>query len=479
MSRPFDSARYSRLLEGLEITVLPFQKVNLGDRSDPEFYSKENLAIEHSLRDHHARPLGELCTLVASAFYPAATDLYVSGDVPFARCVDCVNYPVISKLQDDEFERIPRWFMEESGQIHKVGKGDIILTKVGTPCFASIVHDYDEIALSRTVLGLVGINNINPYYLTAYLRCRYGFNQLMRQREQTIQFQLTLERVREVLVYQASENLQKAVEKAMHTHIAALQTAGVESAKAEQILLHTLGLEDWRPPEPLTYTRRVSEVFSSRRLDAQFFAPRYSTLRKFFDQRYEVRELGNIGKVLKGIPVSYDDDGTVPIIRSGDLTDISEDARFLRAQSSEPIFDLQQGDVLISSIGFGSIGKVQVFDKPGRYGTVSEVSVIRQKHLNPYYLAIFLRSFVGQIQIERFITGATGQLHLYPRDVARIFVPLIPDREQAEFQRLSELIQAARREARDVLERAKRAVEVAIEESETTALEYLDQRPEK
>ena len=46
---------------------------------------------------------------------------------------------------------------------------------------------------------------------------------------------------------------------------------------------------------------------------------------------------------------------------------------------------LRKEDVLISSIGFGSIGKVQVFDKEGRYGTVSEVTVVRQGKLNPFY----------------------------------------------------------------------------------------------
>ena len=37
---------------------------------------------------------------------------------------------------------------------------------------------------------------------------------------------------------------------------------------------------------------------------------------------------------------------------------------------------------------------------------------------------------------------------------------------------------AARREARELLERAKRAVEIAIEENEAAALRWLDQRPE-
>jgi hypothetical protein len=129
--------------------------------------------------------------------------------------------------------------------------------------------------------------------------------------------------------------------------------------------------------------------------------------------------------------------------------------------------------VLISSIGFGSIGKVQVFDKSGTYGTVSEVTVIRQKQVNPYFVASFLRSPYGQMQIERYITGATGQLHLYKRDVRKIFIPLVSDADQGTCEALALKAAAARSQARELIAEAKRGIEIAIEESEVAALNYL------
>jgi hypothetical protein len=106
-------------------------------------------------------------------------------------------------------------------------------------------------------------------------------------------------------------------------------------------------------------------------------------------------------------------------------------------------------------------GKVQVFDKPGRYGTVSEVTVVHQTIFNPYYLAAFLRSKVGQYQIGRFITGATGQLHLYPRDVEKIFVPVHDNQQQSEFQTIAENVRQHRQRAR--------------EDSEAAAFRFLDE----
>ena len=101
--------------------------------------------------------LGKLATTVASAFYPAATQLYSEGDTAFARCVDCVSYPVITKDQDSKFEKIPYAFGKENKGISFIKAEDIIITKVGTPCYASILTDYSEIALSRTVMGLTGM----------------------------------------------------------------------------------------------------------------------------------------------------------------------------------------------------------------------------------------------------------------------------------------------------------------------------------
>jgi len=79
----------------------------------------------------------------------------------------------------------------------------------------------------------------------------------------------------------------------------------------------------------------------------------------------------------------------------------------------------------------------------------------------------------GQMQIERYITGATGQLHLYPKDVAKIFVPVIPEKEQNAFGTITLRAAALKRETHELLARAQRAVEVAIEEGEAAGLREL------
>ncbi len=105
---------------------------------------------------------------------------------------------------------------------------------------------------------------------------------------------------------------------------------------------------------------------------------------------------------------------------------------------------------------------MQVFDKAGKYGAVSDVTIVRQKALNPYYLAAFLSSFAGQLQIERYITGATGQLHLYPRDVQKIYVPVASVTVQAEIEAMVQSALAARARSRAIQDSGNSAGEEII-----------------
>ena len=43
--------------------------------------------------------------------------------------------------------------------------------------------------------------------------------------------------------------------------------------EAEQLLIRSLGLGNWKPPEPLSYVASSADAFRAGRLDAQFFAP--------------------------------------------------------------------------------------------------------------------------------------------------------------------------------------------------------------
>jgi hypothetical protein len=469
-------------LEGLEISVVAFSEINLGDRADAEYYSKENLAVKKALQNHLAEPLSDFCDTVASAFYPPATDLYDSGDTPFARCVDCINYPIITRGQDEQFKHIPKSFIADNTSVRVVGKGDIILTKVGTPGYASVVEEHDVIALSRTVLGLVNVREISPYYLMTFLRSRYGFSQLMRERELTIQYQLTLDRVRQISVYAGSQELRDAVDRTVIAYQASHQASQHLYVQAENLLLDALGLRDWQPPQPLSYERSASAAFAAGRLDAEHFQPQYAALFTLLTERGDIR-LGDYltERVRRGISPQYTEDGDVLVINSRHVGKTHVDVETGR-YTSRKLLELQpeargevhRDDVLLNSTGRDTIGRCQCLLDDVEAVVDNHIAIIRPTdELDPVYLACYLNALPGQMQTERGWTGSSGQIELRPDVVEDYRVWKAPTEIQQEIRAKVEQSHLARRQAKQLLEAAKRAVEIAIEDSEAVALQFL------
>ena len=457
----------------MELKLSEVLEDNENKRFDPEFFNKTAQAAYVRLK--HQRRFGDLVKSGYRVIYENTNAITrnngITAGLPFFLQAADIQTPFIS---DEEMICVSQadWVRYPKG---RVIPGEILIEVKGKAEKVAIVSENfpKNTLVTGTLYKMLIRDELDKYLLIAYLTCRYG--QALKNRLKTnllVSF-ISKADLFNLPVPDFDTPLKKAIKQSF---LSAEYKHGQSRSllkQAEQTLLSALGLEGWQPPEPLTYTRRSSEVFAANRLDSEFFQPKYESLLDALSENFELLTLDQIGKVTKGITVPYSEEGTVPIIRSGDLSDLGDDGKFLRSPSDIPLFKLHRGDVLISSIGFGSIGKVQVFDKLGTFGTVSEVTVIRQKRLNSYYLHFYLRSIAGQLQIERFITGATGQLHLYPKDVSKFFVPVIPETEQAKLEELAKSTEVARREARELLERAKRAVEIAIEDSETAALAHL------
>ena len=266
------------MLKGLEVTEVNVKDIDFSDRIDAEYFSRVDLQIQSKLRQKGASELRDFCDFVASAFYPAATQLYEIGDTPFVRCVDCISHPIITHDQDDAFEKIPRAFVEENKGVSFLGRNDIVLTKVGTPCFASLIGEHEYVALSRTVMGLQSVHDIDPRYLMVFLRSRYGFAQLMRQRELTIQYQLTLERVKRILVYRPDAKVEKAICSLVDRYQEIVSQSRRTYQEAEDLLCNELGFANWNHTHGGVSTKPFSEVASVGRIDAEYFQPKFDEI---------------------------------------------------------------------------------------------------------------------------------------------------------------------------------------------------------
>lgn len=361
--------------------------------------------------------------------------------------------------------------MAESLKRNRLESSDVLVTRTGANRGDCAIYARNETTVASSHTFIIRPGRIDPTFLAVYFNSRYGRAQIDKGVYGAAQPEVAPYYLRNIWIPEVSTALTAAIRAVFGLSAELSTNAEQGTLKAEAALLSALGLAGWSPPEPLAYTARAADVIAAGRNDAQYFRPKYDALIDFMSSRHELVTLD--GMVTKGRSVNYSEDGDVKIIRSGDLSNLDDDEQLLRADASEPITYLRRGDVLISSIGFGSIGKVQVFDKAGKFGTVSEVTIVRQNAFNPYYLAAFLSSTAGQIQIDRLITGATGQLHLYPRDVQKIHIPAASKVVQTSIDEMVQGAFAARARSRELLAAAMRAIEIAVEAGEAAAMAYL------
>ncbi len=84
------------------------------------------------------------------------------------------------------------------------------------------------------------------------------------------------------------------------------------------------------------------------------------------------------------------------------------------------------GDVLINSTGDGTIGRVAVYNRKHPALVDGHITIVRFKNTNlAWYTAAYLLSDQGQKQVYRYINGSSGQVEIYPQDIARIWIPKI------------------------------------------------------
>ncbi|HLC87219.1 MAG TPA: restriction endonuclease subunit S [Candidatus Nanoarchaeia archaeon] len=200
---------------------------------------------------------------------------------------------------------------------------------------------------------------------------------------------------------------------------------------------------------------KLSEVRNQERMDSEYFQKiilkLVSKIEKLPNQR-----LGDLCLVKSGRTPKYSEEGKVKVIRSGDLNrDLFVDRDELLKTNEQKLFFVNNNDIFISSIGRGSIGKINIYDEKEKLATVSEVNVLRNPKINPYYLFIFLRTIFGQEQINREITGATGQLHLLKSNTKKMLIPIPSDKFQKEIEKEVLLAKKYYEESKELYEKAE------------------------
>lgn len=175
----------------------------------------------------------------------------------------------------------------------------------------------------------------------------------------------------------------------------------------------------------------ISESHSLR-CDSRQFETRFLMLDELLNST-EIIYLNEFlpNPLVKGTQHIYMDDGEgIPVVNTLSIQKMTiniKDCRHISEESFDKLTNqrrLKVGDVLVTMDGGTSIGKPVLFDLDGEYTVDSHVAILRPVGISPKALVYLLASPLGQLQFQKYESGASGQTAVTEEDLRRFRIPL-------------------------------------------------------
>jgi len=361
--------------------------------------------------------------------------------IPFigARCIRN------ERVELDIAPRIAKEIHETILKGSQIKRNDVLVTMAGTIGRCAVFESDEECNANQAVAILrVNTENVIPRFLAKYLNSRLG--QLFFGKLQHIASQpnINLEEMLRIKVVLPKKLEQESIlgsVSAIESQACHIEEEinGIK-AKSNRIMFEELKIsvpkEDAKTYFFKTGKAEQSSYFtipfnnSIDRLSYHFYDPKIDLLRKLTELYSTTTLNGIVNKpIMRGEQPKYIEEGEIIAIKTVDLKDGYIDYDNCLRTSREyfeavPNAHVKRGDVLISSTGYVSLGKVDVYDSDDPAMVDGHVSILRLKEgYDSYFIAYFLRSHLGKPQFEKWWTGSSGQIELQPTDLERFVVP--------------------------------------------------------
>lgn len=444
-------------------------------RIDAEFFQRRHVELAEKLQKHRLIPATQVAA-VSDGNHFSISESFVEEGIPYYRGQDVVGHFFIEQAAAKAITReaFEQPFMKRS----HLEQGDVLLSIIGTVGETSLVRTARE-ATCSCKLAILRPQAISPEYLAAYLSSPVGKSLTERWKRGAVQMGLLLEDMDQLPIARFSSGFEDAIKSAVDASFSAQEDSLRQQQDAEKSLLQALCLDTWTPPEALSYVRSSSEAFVAGRFDAEYFHP--AKAKALADLRAASDVC--VGDLFDSIRDLWQpaDTSSGPV-RNYDLTDALDP--FLDPTkppvAPEEIASIKKkiaaGDLVVSRLRsyLREIAVVLPGDSVPSVAS-TEFIVLRQKKGSPLSveaLLIYLRSRLPQI-VFKWSQDGSNHPRFDERELLSLPLPRVLISGQATYLAAVREMVAQRQRATQLLDAAKRAVELAIEAGETAALADL------
>ncbi|MCM1339899.1 MAG: hypothetical protein NC191_09540, partial [Muribaculaceae bacterium] len=255
--------------------------------------------------------------------------------------------------------------------------------------------------------------------------------------------------------------------------------------ETKNILLSKLGLHSEDCISKKIFIKNYSDIKNANRFDAEYFQPKYDEIiEKIKSCPCGWNKLSGIIIPKKGIEVGseeYCEEG-IPFVRVSNLSQYeisNNNMQYISEKYYDSIADIYQpkkGEILLSKDGTPGIAHYLNETPPKMIpsGGILRLSLHNNEYL-PEYLTLVINSIIVQMQVERVSSGALIK-HWLVDEIQNTLIPKLEMDKQIEIvEQLNEATKL-RKQSKQLLEIAKRGVEIAIEENEDVATSWINEQ---
>jgi type I restriction enzyme, S subunit len=480
------------LLEGLEISEITLNNLKLDNekfRLDDEFFQKHFTQAYKLIKTKPFVKFGSVMEIL--------TDYHANGSYEVlsknVSILDEPNFAYMVRSTDLEkldFESDVKYVTESAYNYlakTKLFGGELLINKIGSPGRVYLMPNLKRPVSVGMNLFMVRLNKncgFNEHFLWAFFNSSLGQKIIMRKVNGTVPLTIDKEAVRSLYLPQFSGSIQNVIKETILESERTLVKAKEVYSQAEQTLLEAVGLADFKPSTQNTNIKTFAQSFGrSGRLDAEYYQPKYEeVMAKIASQSHaKLVDVVTIKKSIEPGSDAYADEG-LPFIRVSDfskyglttpdkcLSDQFVEANLKLLNSLKP----KQNTILFSKDG--SVGTAYLLreDLHGvTSGAILHLSLKRDDVL-PEYLTLVLNSKLVQMQAERD-AGGSIILHWRVGEIENVLLPIIDPAAQTNISQLVQQSFTLKAQSEHLLNVAKRAVEMAIEQDEVAGLAYIKQ----
>ena len=471
------------MLEGLEITELKLSEVrgnNDSLRFDSEFFQKEYFYLLDILSSKSQVKLGGITSWITQGPNP----IFCESDEFSIPCLTGrninkgrVNYLNSDFVDASEYKSLSRF---------QVRVGDTLVTLKGKGSIGKIGYVTDERkAIFSRDIGIIRPSGVNHAYVNAFILSKFGQKLIARgETGGTGQSTLTTSYLKSIFVPRLS--IEKSIGDLVLCSEDIFKKYQLVYEKAENLLLDTLGMADFSPSAEGINVKSFNDSFAATgRLDAEYYQPKYEqVIAHITAQAHDkLAALVTIKKSIEPGSDEYaDDEQGLPFMRVADYSKygISPPQKKIKtsfvADNQIKLDELmpKAGTILFSKDG--SVGEAYCLRVDADFitsGAVLHLAVRNPDKLLPDYLTLALNSRLVKMQAERD-AGGSIILHWRVGEIENVIVPLVDMPTQKKIAALVQESFALKAESEHLLDVAKRAVEIAIEQDEAAGMAYIE-----